>query len=124
MCMAGSCGVGELSVGVQLAAGVAGCAGTVLAAVGAVCAVGGGDLVAARPVRVGNVGGVEGAAVEDHGDVVNMPIDGSGCPGLWNFSYFSNCLSHHAFPHGSSEYGGGSSGSSSSSSSLEMKLAW
>ena len=118
--MVGSFGVGELTVGVELAAGVAGCAGKVLAAVGAVCAAGGGDLAAAGPVRVGSVGNVEDAAVEDHGDVVNMPIDGSGCPCMWYFSNFSNCLSHHAFPHGSSEYGGGSSGGSSSSSSLEM----
>ena len=120
MCITGSCDVGMLSVAVELAAGVAGCAGTELAAVGAVCAVGGGGLAAAGPERVGSVGCVDDAAVEDLGAVEDMPIEGSGCPGMWNFSYFSNCRSNHAFPHGSSEYGGGSSGCSSSSSSLEM----
>ena len=115
--MVGSFGVGELTVGVKLAAGVAGCAGKVLAVVGAVCAVGGGDLAAAGPVSAGCVGRVEGAAVEVLGGVVIVPIDGSGCLGRWNCSYFSNCLSHHARAHGSSECGGGSSGSSSS---LEM----
>ena len=115
--MVGSFGVGELTVGVELAAGVAGCAGIVLAAVGAVCAAGGGDLAAAGPVSTGCVGRVEGAAVAVLGDVVIVPIDGSDCPGKWNCSYFSKCLSHHARAHGSSECGGGSSGSSSS---LEM----
>ena len=81
MWMAGSCGDGELRIGVELAAGVAGCVGSMLAAFGAVCAVGGGDLAAAGPVSAGCVGRVEGAAVDVLGDVVIVPIDGSGCPG-------------------------------------------
>ena len=78
VCMTGSCDVGMLSVGVELAAGVAGCVGTVLAAVGAVCAVGGGGLAAAGPVRVGSVSCVDDAAVDDLGAEEDMRIDGSG----------------------------------------------
>ena len=95
MCITGSCDVGMLSVGVELAAGVAGCAGTVLAAVGAVCAVGGGGLDAAGPVRVGSVICVDDAAVDALGAGEDMRIVGSGWPGMRNFSYFSYCRSHH-----------------------------
>ena len=81
LCIVGSFGVGELTAGVKLAAGVAGCAGKVLAVVGAVCAAGGGVLAAAGPVSTGCVGRVEAVVGAVLVAVEIVPIDGYGCPG-------------------------------------------
>ena len=79
--MVGSFGVGELTPGVESAAGVAGWVGMAFAVVGAVGARGGGVVAAAGPVRTGCACGVEVDVGVVFAAVEVVVIDGSGCLG-------------------------------------------